>query len=412
MTTAIIPSDPLSQQTTALLELLLLRNLLPFWEKRAIDVRDGGYRVNHDARGRYCGPLDKSLVAQTRTLWFFSRIARSAYGREEHLRAARHGYDFLMRHLWDDAYGGFFWRTDSSGRVAVAPGKHLYGQAFALLALSEYAIASGLHEPVDLAKRLFLILDQHAWDPAYGGYRECFARDWSLSTARYGYLGHPPTVKSINTHLHVLEALTRYVGISSDNIARKRLAELCDIVSEKAVLCDGADQAFGVERHARDWTALAEPQDRRASYGHDVETAWMLLDAHAVLAKSQSIALNVARRLFGNALQFGFDSEAGGFFESGFFCVPSDRRNKLWWVQAEGMIGALWRYRATSDTKYAICFLKTLSWIAKHQADWKHGEWHPLIHETGRPSGGKAGPWKAPYHGVRAVLECLERGQA
>ena len=400
---------PLPEKARVLLELLLLRNLLPFWERRSIDVRDGGYRLNHDARGRYCGPVEKSLIAQTRTLWFFSRIARSAYGREVHLRAARHGYDFLVRRMWDEVYGGFYWRTNSSGSVATAPGKHIYGQAFALFALSEYAMASGQSEPADLAERLFLILDQHAWDPAYGVYREFFAQDWSFSTDGCGYLGHSPAVKSMNTHLHMLEALTRYASLSSKDIARQRLEEICTIICKKIVHHDEEAGAFGVERHARDWTPLTEPQDERASYGHDVETAWMLLDAYAVLGKSQTMVLGIADALFDHALRFGCDSVEGGFFESGCYGIPADRRDKLWWVQAEGMIGALRMYLATSDAKYARCFLHTLSWIAMHQADWECGEWHPLVEENGQPSGSKAGPWKAPYHSVRAVLECLER---
>jgi cellobiose epimerase len=401
--------DQIPEKARALLELLLLRNLLPFWEPRAIDVRDGGYCLNHDARGRYCGPAQKSLVAQARTLWFFSRIARSAYGREVHLRAARHGFDFLVRHMWDDAYGGFYWRTNSSGQVAVASGKHLYGQAFALFSLSEYAVASGRSEPGDLAEQLFLILDDHAWDHAYGGYREFLARDWSVPTDRCGYLGHSPAVKSMNTHLHMLEALTRYASISSNTVARKRLGELCAIISAKVVHNDAVLGAFGVERHARDWTPLREPQDRRASYGHDVETAWMLLDAYTSLGKSETVALELAKALFEHALRFGFDPVGGGFFESGYFGVPADRRAKLWWVQAEGMIGALRMYLATSDAKYARCFLHTLSWIATHQTDWEHGEWHAVIDVHAESSGNKAGPWKAPYHGLRAVLECLER---
>jgi len=401
--------EPLPEEARALLELLLLGNLLPFWETRAIDVRDGGYCLNHDARGRCRAPAEKSLVAQTRTLWFFSRIARSAYGREVHLRAARHGYDFLIRHMWDDAYGGFYWRTSSSGQVAVASGKHLYGQAFALFALTEYAIASGLREPGDLAEELFLTLERHAWDEAYGGYREFFARDWSLPPDRCGYLGHSPAVKSMNTHLHLLEALTNYASISSNAVARTRLAELCAIISAKVVHHDRRLGAFGIERHARDWTPLCEPQDRRTSYGHDVETAWMLLDAYTILGKSATAGLGIAKALFEHALRFGFDPVGGGFFESGYFGVPADRRAKVWWVQAEGMLGALRMYIATSDEKYARCFLRTLSWIATHQADWEHGEWHPLIDEHGAASGNKAGPWKAPYHGVRAVLECLER---
>ncbi|HEV2038007.1 MAG TPA: AGE family epimerase/isomerase [Candidatus Eremiobacteraceae bacterium] len=395
------------KEPRTLLERLLLLNQLPFWEP-VLDTRDGGYHLNHDGRGRWRGSAHKFLVAQARTLWFFSRVARSPYGDEDHRHAARHGYDFLRSRMWDAEYGGFYWCASSSGHKIVQSGKHVYGQSFALFALSEYAQACGDATATDFAKQLFQLLDYHAHDPTYGGYRECLAREWSPAKVERGYIGHPPAVKSMNTHLHLLEAITAYAGLDDRSVVRERLEELRTIICEKAVCREPTIGAFGVERHGRDWSPYQDEDDRRVSYGHDVEAAWLLMDADVALGKPETASLDVGQALFEHALRFGYDSTRGGFYETGHAGKPADRRSKLWWVQAEGMLGALRLYRATGGAHYASCFQQMLGWIVNHQADWKFGEWHSQVDERSRPSGNKAGPWKEPYHNGRAVLECLK----
>ena len=91
------------------LEKLLLENILPFWYPQTIDKERGGYRLNHDVEGKWRGPSPKALVTQARTLWFFSRLCNSPYGKPEYLEAARHGFEFLRDRMWDQEYGGFYW---------------------------------------------------------------------------------------------------------------------------------------------------------------------------------------------------------------------------------------------------------------------------------------------------------------
>src|SRR5204862_3191302 len=94
------------------LERILLENIVPFWYPRALDQEHGGYLVDFDIQGQPQGPKNKTLVSQAGTLWFFAYLARSPYGKPEHLEAARHGYDFLRDRLWDGEFGGFFWEVD------------------------------------------------------------------------------------------------------------------------------------------------------------------------------------------------------------------------------------------------------------------------------------------------------------
>ena len=142
-----------------ILDKILTENIIPFWYPGVIDFEEGGYRLNHGFQGKWKGRANKSLVAQARTIWFFSRLTNSEYGSGDYLEAAVHGYEFLRNRMWDKQFGGFFWEVDSTGKFPTKPAKHLYGQAFVLYALSEFALASKISSAEKLAQELFHLLE-------------------------------------------------------------------------------------------------------------------------------------------------------------------------------------------------------------------------------------------------------------
>ncbi len=395
-------------EARALLEKLLLENIVPFWYPGVIDEESGGYRLNHDAEGKWLGPADKALVTQARTVWFFSRLYGSPYGKPEHLEAARHGFRFLKEKMWDRENGGFYWSVSHDGSEAVESQKHMYGEGFGLYALSEYIRASKDPEAVDLAERLFALMEEKAHDAEYGGYLELFARNWSNDPADLSRLratmdrDRDPGRKLMNTHLHLMEPLTTYYEVTGDDLVHQRLVELI-FVQSNAVL--RKDLGACTDRYERDWTPLTEPLDQHVSYGHDIENVWLLIEACNAAGIPNGPLTDLYKALFAYSLEYGWDREKGGFYYLGPFDESASLKGKSWWVQAEGMTSGLFMYQLTGDEKYYDVFEKTLRWIGAEQADWANGDWHAWV--GGRPEG-KAGPWKSPYHNGRAVLECLE----
>jgi mannobiose 2-epimerase len=390
----------------ALLEKLLLENIVPFWYPGVIDEEHGGYRLNHDPEGQWLGPADKVLVTQARTVWFFSRLHDSPYGKPEHLEAARHGFRFLKGRMWDPEHGGFYWSVSNDGSEAVESQKHMYGQGFGLYALTEYIRASGDSEAVDLAKELFALMEEQAHDDEHGGYLELFARDWSNDPGDLPLVAanaeRDPGRKLMNTHLHLMEALTAYFELTKDPLVRERLVELI-FVQSNAVL--RKDLGACTDRHKRDWTPMTEPLDQRVSYGHDIENVWLLIEACDTAGIPNGPLTDLYRALFAYSLEYGWDAEKGGFHYFGPFGAPATFKGKSWWVQAEGLVSGLSMYRLTGDERYYEVFEKCLRWIVEEQADWENGDWHAWV---GGQSEAKAGSWKSPYHNGRAVLECLE----
>jgi mannose/cellobiose epimerase-like protein (N-acyl-D-glucosamine 2-epimerase family) len=407
---AALPVRPVPAEVAATrgtVESLLLKNVIPFWHPQVLDTEDGGYRLNHDPKGAWKGKANKSIVTQARTLWFYSRLMRTPYAKPEYLDAARHGFRFLRDRMWDPWGGGFFWEVDSPGKKVTVPVKHLYGQAFALYALSEYARVSGDVDANDLARTLFRTLEVQAHDPLHGGYLEFFQADWKPATAETPkVMGHPsPTDKLMNTHLHLMEAFTAYVDLTRDPLARERLLELIAIQTNAVVR-----KSVGActDKYQRDWTPLTGVKYDVVSYGHDIENVWLIADACRAARIPTGPYRDLFRTLFGYSLQHGFDAKEGGFYDSGPFGAPAARKDKVWWVQAEGLVAALTMTALFDDKAYPDCYRKTLDWITKRQADGDGGDWHETIRENGTLGGSKAHAWKGPYHNGRAIIQCLE----
>ena len=384
----------------------LHENIVRFWYPRCIDRTHGGYLVAFDSAGQPRTGAARMIVTQARMLWLSARLLREGIQPAQMREAADHGFAFLMERMWDPAQGGFFWEVDEAGRQPTRPNKHLYGQAFALYALSEYAGAAGRPEARRAAERLFELLDAKAHDARYGGYVEFFAPDWSPAPAlATPYLGAAePGLKLMNTHLHLMEALTTYYRLTRSAVARDRLAELVTIQSNSVVR---KTVPAGTDQHRRDWTPRLTPDAARASYGHDLENIWLLADALEALGQSPYPLLDLFRAQFAYAVQHGYDPAHGGFFYTGPLGQPADDRRKDWWVQAEALVSALTMHRLTGERRYADVFEGTWRWVSERQTDWVHGEWHQTIGPDGDAQGDKGHAWKAGYHNGRAMLECL-----
>jgi mannobiose 2-epimerase len=338
-------------------------------------------------------------------VWFFARLKRAGFGGQEYLEAAGNGYRFLKEKMWDPRNGGFFWEVNPTGERVLRPKKHLYGQAFALYALSEYHLAGGRKEALDLAIQLFNLMEARAHDPVHGGYLEWFNEDWSAApTGETTYMG-TPDFKLMNTHLHLLEAMTTFYRASKLPLARERLLELITIQSSSVVR---KELGACTDKFRRDWTPVLTEPYARVSYGHDLENIWLLMDACDAASVSNSPLRDLYRALFDYSVKYGYDEINGGFYNDGAFNQPAGNRDKVWWTQAEALVSALRMYRLTGEEKYRQVFEKTYGWIEARQVDWKDGEWFDTIVPDGTPRGDKAQPWKAGYHNGRAMIECLE----
>ncbi len=379
-------------------------NILNFWLTRSIDKVHGGYKIRFGPNGEDQGDGPKALITQARTVWLFSRAARAGYGdRKQLLAAAGHGYKFLTSKMWNAKHGGFAWAVDATGNTKIQPKIHMYAQSFALYAISEYAMASGRKDVLAFAVKYFDLLEQKAHDNQHGGYIEFFNEDWTPGDGP-NYMSAPSSYKLMNTHLHLMEAVTTFYRASKLPLARTRLIELMSIESNAVVR---KSITACTDQYTRDWRPVLDGQAARVSYGHDLENIWLLVDAADAAGLPVSPYLDLFRENFNYSMKYGWDEANGGFWYFGWFRQPASGRTKSWWVQSEALVSALTMYKLTRDPQYLEVFEKTWQFIDKHQIDRKSGEWWETVDSNLQPSGNKAHAWKAGYHNGRAMIEAV-----
>ena len=375
------------------------KTILPYWEG-LIDEENGGFYGYVGFNLKLDKYAPKGVILNSRILWFFSN-AYLTYKDEDLLYYAGHAYKFLRKYCIDRANGGVYWMLNADGSVCDDI-KHTYNQAFAIYALSSYFDATGDAEALETAFELFELIEDICTDN--GGYLEAFSRDFkpiaNEELSENGVLAD----RTMNTLLHVLEAYTELYRVSGDEQVEKRLLFILDQFKNKVynpekkrleVFFD-----FGMN-------SLIDLE----SYGHDIEATWLLDRACEVLGDSallrttreytSVIAENVYQRAYKN---HSLENEC----ESG-----ETDTTRVWWVQAEAVVGFLNAYKYTSDEKYLQAANDIYSYIEDKFVDKRSGsEWFWDLDENGNPVSRKpiVEPWKCPYHNGRMCFEIKKRG--
>jgi mannobiose 2-epimerase len=377
-------------------------NVLPFWLVRVLDERRGfhGFVSDLGAVNPHA-PMGSVLCA--RLLWTFSAAFR-AYGDPSHRRAADHFYAWLTRRFLDAEHGGVFWMLDAGG-LPIEDRKQTYAVAFAVYALAEYHLATGSPAALECAIGLRDAIEAHAADRVHPGYFEARARDWSvLEDVRLSEKDQNAP-KSMNTHLHVMEAYANLLRAWGDERLRSQLCGLVTLHLERIV-----DPATGHLFLFFDEAFSAA--SRGVSFGHDVEASWLIVEAArlvgdtALLSRARTTALRMARAV----LDDGFDREHGGVFaERGEDGRLDD--DKHWWMQAEAVVGFVNAYELSGDEAFLAAAAASWRFCERFLVDREHGEWRWRVRRDGTPIAGlpKVEPWKCPYHNSRAALETAAR---
>jgi len=379
-------------------------NILPFWQGMA-DREHGGFFGEADFYGKIQTTADKGCILNSRILWTFSAAYR-LFADEQYRNHAAHARDFLSSAFLDEAHGGLYWLVDYTGR-ALNTRKQFYNIAFGIYALSEYYLASGDRSSLDLAMSLFEITEQYGLDPSAGGYIEARTREWHdiddyrLSSKEIN------CPKSMNTHLHVLEAYTNLARAGGDERVRAALKTLLRLTLDKIVNRNGHFELF----FDTDWNSLS----KEISYGHDIEGSWLLYEAALAVGDNNLInemkrtALVIAEGIYAAAI------DPNGALLGGLIggCDGSGHTGakKEWWPQAEAVIGFYNAYELCGEQKYLDAANGIGGYIQNYFVDRAHGEWHNELSRDNTPDTAmpKAGFWKCPYHNARMCFELIRR---
>jgi len=370
----------------------LTGNILPFWASHSPDPSGGFYgTLNFDGTPK-AGAM-KGGILNARLIWTFSTAYR-VLKNEQYLTLANRAQRYFIDHFIDKEYGGSFYTLKADGSPLDSH-KDTYQNAFAIYGLSEHYRATGNKESLDAAIAIYNKLIEHAYDPVNGGFIESFTRDWQMNTVE--------SPKTMNTNLHVLEALTNLYRVWKDEGLKKQLQEEIDVMMHKVL-----NQATWHEQlfFTMDW----QNQKKVDSYGHDIEFSWLLVEAAEVLGDEAIVkdTKRIAINLVNTQLEQGLAEDGGMRYEK-----DSDRldANREWWPQAETVLGCLNAWQISGNQKYLDAAVREWEWIKTNMIDREYGEWYSNVKPDGTPQKNrvKADQWRCPYHNSRMGFEVMRR---
>lgn len=377
----------------------LVNGIIPFW-KNLRDDEYGGYYGLLDYDLNLDKKAEKGCILNSRITWFFAN-AYLLLKDESLLDEAKHGYEFLKNKCLDKEYGGIYWSLNYDGTPKDTT-KHTYNQAFCIYALSTYYAASKDAEALKIAMQLFEKIETTCMDEA--GYLEAFTRDFKPESneklSENGVLAD----KTMNTLLHVFEAYTELYRVSKEIKVKERLMWIMDVF---------ADKVYNPKLHRQEvffdknYNSIIDLH----SYGHDIETAWLMDRGTEVLGDETYTERMgaITRDLTSQIYKVAFDGHSlANECEKG---VVNEHR--VWWVQAEAIVGFLNGYEKDPQKKEYLEAAESIwEFIKEHVMDKREGsEWFWEVDKEGKPYEGRpiVEPWKCPYHNGRMCMEVIRR---
>lgn len=404
-----------------------LADVLDRWYPASVDTTYGGFFSTFTYDFKLTGPQDKMIVTQARHTWTNAK-AFQRFRKEEYKQFAAHGFHFLKNAMWDKQFGGFYTLVDRQGNVKDREAlKTAYGNSFGIFALAAYYEASRDTAALQLAREAFLWLEAHSHDPVNKGYYQHITREGQAvqrtpaiaTTEDTGY-------KDQNSSIHLLEAFTELYKVWPDSLVRIRLTEMLELIRDTITTPRGNLTLFLTP----DWqpVTFADSSEEvilrhrhldHVSFGHDVETAYLMLEASEMLGlENDTTTQRIAKHMVDHALQHGWDPEMGGFYDEGYYFSNSPsiriiKDTKNWWAQAEGLNTLLLMSQQypNDPQEYFSKFVTLWNYVDAYLIDHENGDWYGggIDKEPDQKRALKGHIWKGVYHHYRGLTNCIDR---
>ncbi|HRI19410.1 MAG TPA: AGE family epimerase/isomerase [Panacibacter sp.] len=379
-----------------------LAAILNYWHTHTIDHLSGGFygKINNENKTELNAP--KGLVLNARILWTFS-AAYNQTKQQKYCAVAGRAFRYILDYFKDKAFGGVYWSVDSGGNMLDGR-KQIYALAFCIYGMSEYYAATQNRAALDFAIELYNDIEKYSYDPLHKGYLEAFSREWGLLDDLRLSAKDANEKKTMNTHLHIIEAYANLYKIWPGALLKKKIEALlflCDkyFINHKTYHL----RLFFDEQ----WNENADV----ISYGHDIEAAWLLLQCAEIIEDDKWIKIFQSHAIaIANAAMNGLDNDGGLWYE---YEIHKQQliKEKHWWSQAEAMVGFFNAWQLSGDEMYLKLSINNWKFIQQYLLDKQNGEWFWGVNAdySVMQSEDKAGFWKCPYHNGRACMELIGR---
>jgi len=379
-----------------------LHEILSWWMQMSIDDTHGGFVGKMDHDNRIYTEAPKGSVLNSRILWAFSAAYNMTHN-GEYLKIADRAFHYIAENFIDKEFGGVYWSVDSTGKPLDRK-KQVYALAFSVYGLSEFYLASKNENAKKIAVYTYNDILTHSYDEKFGGYIEALTRDWNQASELRLSAKDANEKKSMNTHLHLLEAFTNLYRIWKDKSLKQRIVEIIRIFFDH-IIDSKTDHLILF------FDEVWNPRSNIISYGHDIEAAWLIHESARIIEDDSLLEEAKARSVkTARAAAKGLDSDGGLWYE---YDVAQQHltRQKHSWPQAEAMVGFFNAWQLTEDEKFLKRSLQSWEFVKEYMLDKKLGEWYWGVNADQSPmkQEEKLGMWKCPYHNSRACMEIIHR---
>lgn len=369
----------------------LLQKVTPFWEEYSLDWQEGGYFTCLDRKGKVYD-TDKFIWLQNRQLWTFSLLYNRLEPKEEWLKIADNGANFLSQYGRDDE-GNWYFALNRQGKPLVQP-YNIFSDCFAAMAFSQYALASGKSSAKEIALQAYHNVLRRKDNPK-GKYSKSYPGTRPLKN-----LAVPMILANLSLEMDWL--------LQSDeleNILNQTVTEVME---------DFLDSANGLiyENVTVDGSHLDCFDGRLINPGHGIEAMWFLMD---IATRRDDLSLiNRAIDAVISTLNFAWDKEYGGIYYfmdvEGHPPQQLEWNQKLWWVHLETLVALSMGYRLTKREECWSWYKKVHEYTWQHFADPEYGEWFGYLDRRGEVLLNlKGGKWKGCFHVPRALYLCWQQ---
>lgn len=378
-----------------------LSSILDYWVTNTVDEKQGGFFGKIDNSNIVDTDAPKGVVLNSRILWTFA----AAYQQEKKqrwLEIATRAYNYIVNHFIDRKYGGVYWSVDNKGAMLDGR-KQIYGIAFSIYGLTEYYKATKEEMALHLAESLYKQIEKYSYDKRNGGYLEAFTQGWKLQDDLRLSDKDANEKKTMNTHLHIIEAYANLYTVWPDAKLKDSIAHLLEVFEVHFIDPKTSHLRLFMDENWNSKSTLV-------SFGHDIEAAWLLLECAELsgntnyIDRFRELSIKLA-----DAAAEGLDKDGGLWYE---YEPGQDYliKEKHSWPQAEAMVGFFNAYQLTGNEKYLHYAANNWEFVKNHLKDTTNGEWfwgvdgsYAIMQKE------KAGFWKCPYHNARACMEIMKR---
>jgi mannobiose 2-epimerase len=380
---------------------LELQSILSYWMENTIDTKNWGFIGQIDYNNIKNEEAEKGSVLNARLLWTFS-AAYKISNNHEHLDTAKRAFEYISSHFYDTEFGGIFWSLNPDGTPKDTKNQ-IYALGFVIYGLSEYYSVTKDKKALEMAIALYKKIQKYSYDASKGGYLEAFTRDWQPIEDLRLSEKDANEKKTMNTHLHIVEGYANLYKVWKDESLRKVIIELLETIEKYFINIETGHLRLFFDEN---WV---EKKDV-ISYGHDIESAWLLLQCAEISGDSTLIASYKKHAIqIAEVTKEGIDTDGGLWYEYD----PETKElmaEKHSWPQAELMIGYFNAWQLSGKEEYLDIVFKNWVFIQKNIIDKENGEWFWGINgDYSKMKKDKAGFWKCPYHNSRACMELINR---